>query len=284
MTPKLLAVSFLILSLLMPAAFVCARQGLDFEVPLPAATRFLDSKDFSFAGKNIRSLLYKSKESPAVIRAYYQRVMLEQGFRNLSASQEQFKDRVLLKFQKEDLVLRIALTPKPEGTEIVISKYLEPSGSLPLEKSKPSLKDSLFALPKEDMPGEDLIFIPRPPQGIRWQGSRQGANAILSYGTPIPAEKLVSFYKEKMPAYGWQLENESAAKEALDTYKGSGGEKAIGLPESPFSDGEDLSGIIGDSYLLEFAGSRGQAQVTIMPNYVDRKLGSIVTIFYNQKE
>ena len=279
------AIAFFILVFLMPVALACGQQGLDLEVPLPAGSQLMDTKDFSLAGKNIRSLLYKSKESLSGIRAYYQRAMAEQGFRNLSASQQgQFKDTAQLKFQKEDLIVRIALTPKPEETEIVISKYLEPPGSLPLEKSKPSVKDSLFALPKKDAPGEDLAFIPRPPSGVRWQGLRQEKEAILIYGTPLSPDTLIRFYQGKMPSYGWQLENESATKEVLEAYKKASGGKSPDLLESPFGDGEDFAGIIKDSYLLEFEGSRGQAQVTIIPNYVDRKLGSIVSIFYSQGE
>jgi hypothetical protein len=188
----------------------------------------------------------------------------------------------------EAFVVDIVLTRKDKdgqnGTLVVISKYIQSENSPDIEKSLISVKDPMFSIPEpeseEDVPGEDLKIIPRPPQSTRWSASAQKNQVRLIYATSLSVTEAVEFYKNKMPGYDWQVERETATKDALDAYtQATGGKEAFRVPKF-FGGLEDPKEIIRGGYVLNFKGSQGQAQITVMPNFIDTKRGSIVSISY----
>lgn len=255
--------------------------NLDFQVPGPPQGELLDSKALRLGGRDIRTFLYNSKENQYDIAAYYQRFFEGQEFWNILDKAKQHNGSRILRFKKQDLVVSISIMPDIDETQVVIAKYLQPEGSLSPEETKPSVKDSLFALPEQDKPGEDLMVIPRPPESIRWMSKKLDRGQFLIYATALPVAETVRFYKAQMPYRAWRLQEETATSNTLETYKQITGRKDLGV-QTPFSDGEDLNQIVNDSYILNFRGSFGEAQITVFPNFVDRQLGSIVQINYNK--
>jgi hypothetical protein len=254
-------------------------QG-DSDFPLPPESELLETKDLRLGGRDIQTFVYKSKVDQYNITEYYRKFFQDKEFDNLLDKREKRKDKQLLKFKKGELVFSLAIIPKPDGTHVVIAKYLEPAGSPPLESMELSVKDSLFALPQQDGPGKDLDFIPRPPESIRWLRQDLERRSLLTYATKLSVEEVVAFYKAQMPAQGWEFIKETATQQAVEAYKSTTGKKDLGL-EKPFSDGEDLNQIINDSYVLDFKGRAGEVRLTIFPNFVDRKLGTLVQIAYS---
>ena len=156
------------------------------------------------------------------------------------------------------------------------------AGELSLEKAKFSVKDSIFALPKEDEPGADLPAVPRPPESVRIMSRNSGDTRRVMYTTSLDVGAAADFYRENMPEREWTLTNETAARKAIEVYEKITGKKSLGI-KSPFSDGEDFEQLIKDSYVLNFTASFGSAKLIIFPNFIDRKSGSIVQISYSEK-
>lgn len=257
----------------------------DFSSYAPPQSELVDSKEFIFGGRNFQAVLYKSKENQYDLTNYYRQFFKEQGFNSIFDKKETVarEDKWLLRFKKQDLVVSLALMPKFGYTEVVVTQYLQPAGSLPPEKLRPTIKDTLLALPEKDQPGEDLSIIPRPPKSVRWMSPGTGKAVQLAYNTSLSVDEARDFYKTQMPSWGWEMEIEIATNEAVSAYKKSTGKRDLGI-KTPFKDGEDLNQIINDSYVLNFKASHGQARIVIFPNFVDRKLGSIVQILYVRGE
>jgi hypothetical protein len=275
---------------------IFAQLDLDFEVPAPAESELVQKQNFRFGGKDILALGWTSKQDPLAVKNYYCLFFQENGFKKIkeedlfqdtSSLELKFKKQEVLgdvsikqmRFKKKELVIDVILSSRPgQPTEIAVAKYLQPEGSPDLEHLKPSIKDSFFDLPKEDGPGKDLLNIPRPPQAIRWASLGEAKDMILVYATELTVQQAKEFYKENMPYQEWELEKEVSAGQLLDAYKKTTG-KSVNIPPL-FIDAEDLSGVVADTEQLEFKGQSGKAQISIMPNFVDRKLGSIVQIAY----
>ncbi|MDD5155274.1 MAG: hypothetical protein PHF11_02175 [Candidatus Omnitrophica bacterium] len=255
--------------------------NLDFNVPVPEDARLADTKDFSFAGRRIKSLLYNSDQGKPALAAYYEKQMAKQGFARVKDQAMPAGNARMLRFKKEDLVVDIYLKSRMQKSDIIISKYLEPPGSAPLDKENFSAKDLAFAFPDKDLPGEDSKLIPRPPQGIRMFAQPGASRGMLMYTSPLNVERLREFYKAKMPEHSWQLDREFPLKEGLELYKRAGGKSKI--PNTKIlGDGPEISKVIADSYELYFRGNKGFAEIIISPNFLDPNLGSIVTINLEQ--
>jgi hypothetical protein len=255
---------------------------LSFKVPAPPEGKLEDVKALNWSGRDILTLLYKSRLNEYDVINFYKRFFNNRDFLIILEKKEQFSSKRLLRFRKEDLVVSLAVTPQGEETQVVIAKYLQPEDTLSPEKTKFSLKDFMGNLPKTDNPGEDLKIVPRPPQSIRWVGRKWGRQFMLTYATELSVPQVVRFYKDRMPNHTWRLKDEIATQKAINAYERVSGKK-IDLP-SPFGEeGEDLDSIVNDSVVLDFRGDYGQAKITAFPNFVDRKSGSIVSIIYKKE-
>ena len=104
---------------------------------------------------------------------------------------------------------------------------------------------------------------------------------IISYTTTQSIPELGRFYVKNMSSYGWKLESNIATKNSMEVYdRFSGTKKSIIIPKLPFADTEDLSKIIQDSYILDFKNRKAKVRITIFPNFVNRRLGSMVNLNY----
>lgn len=277
---KVICFSILIAAILFSNAI--AGPDMDFQVPVPGTSQLLDTKDFYMSGRQIKARLYKSRlDKPSAIR-YYEDVLASQGFVKTSDDTDKKSGAKMMKYKKEELVINVSVIPQPDGTtQLMLANYLQPRGTPELGKAKPSFKDSIFALPKQDMPGKDLGFVSRPPNSVRWASIDTGKQRTLMYSTSLSVADAAQFYKERLSS--WTIENETATRDALKDYKEATGKNPAQIPRF-FSDGEDFNSVVEDSCNLDFRNGQEKLSVTIFPNFTDRKLGSIVSITYNEAQ
>lgn len=270
--------------LLILPIFSFAQQGLDFNIPAPEASQLAEERSYNLGSIPVKAFLYDSTKDEYSIIGYYQNFFNEHGFEKVSDKRfESIKLRII-KFKKEDLIVSIAIESKFGGAKVVINKYLQTEGSPSPEEQLASLKNSpLFSIPKEDQPGKDLSFIPRPPDSVRWLNKVTSQQVLLIYSTVLPLQELKQFYLNNMPSYGWQLTKGIATKDTIRAYdrvEKQDPQLAGGL-NGIMKDGEDITQVASDSYVLGFRSQKGTAKVIIYPNFVDRKLGSMVYITYS---
>lgn len=259
-----------------------AENDLNFKIPTPANAKSLDSKEFTLGGRQILAELYGCDKTPDEVSDFYRNFFQEQGFQKKTDKPNVKTKKQFLRFKKNELVIDITVYDKQGQTEVGITKYLEPAGEPSLEKLKPSVKDSIFTLPKEDLPGKDITGISRPPESVRISSMDFGKSAQALYTTTLNAETTSDFYRKNMASSQWVLSNEIATKQAADAYKKTTKKKELGI-ESFFSDGESFEQIINDSYVLNFYSGKSKCQITIFPNFLSRELGSMVQISYNEE-
>ena len=282
--------------------------GLDFNVPGPPAGEEIDTTSFTFGGGQIQAIAYESPKNQYEIAMYYDNFFKEKGFRKLldgDVLEEEMQkiksggqdlrgllggkmpeiDIRKIRFKKDELVIDVMLSSKKQTvTDVIIAKHLQPAGAPSLEERKLSIYDDTFVrLPKEDLAGEDLRIIPRPPESIRWNRIDRGRQTILSYASPLSVDELSGFYRRNMPYQAWELQEEmSTGDMAVDYQKATGGKKLNFT--SPFADGENLNKIVDDGSFLDFKGRFGSARIMIFPNFIDRKEGSVIQIIYKEED
>ncbi len=254
-----------------------AQEPANFQVPLPGNSKFIDNKDLVMGGRNIQVSLYQCEDEPSKIADFYRNYFTEKEFTKTMDKKDSKAGIHRLRFKKDELVVSFAIRPDAANSELVIAKYAQMPGEPEPEDTKPSVKDSLFALPKKDIPGFDLSNVPRPPESVRMVSTRMGKSAILLYATSLSVEELMSFYQDNLSSEGWVLQNEQAAKDGVEAYINNTKKTSLGFG-SPFSDGEDLESIIKDSYILTYKSSSSSLKITVFPNLFDRKLGAFVQI------
>lgn len=274
---------FILVFYLLSSSFLYAQNTENFLVPEPPGGKLVDTKNFSLDDKHpIETFLYSATLDPEQIAGFYLNYFDKKEFKKTMDNLEAKTKRRVLRFKKDEEVVSIAITPKQNGSEIVLARYRQLPGEPEIEKLKPSLHNPLFALPKQDVPGVDLAQVPRPPESVRMMGKHMGGGALLLYTTILDVGATADFYKTKMPDQGWRLENDIATKDAVDAYKRATKKKTLGI-SAPFSDGEDFEQIVTNSCVLVFKGSEGEAKITIFSNFMDRKLGSMVQIILRNK-
>ncbi|MCK9571795.1 MAG: hypothetical protein M0Q96_00735 [Candidatus Omnitrophica bacterium] len=271
----------LIFVILMFCRGVLAEESMNFDVPVPPGSKFLDSKDLYFGNRNVNSTLYASDEEVGQISNYYRSFFEKEGFRKLIDSLDEATNRQTLRFQQNTLVVSVVIFIKDKQANIAISKYLQLAGEPAIEDTKPSVNDTLMQLPTEDVPGRD--YLPRLPQSVRIMSLERDKTVTIVYTTALSVADVVNFYRQNMADDGWDILNQSAVGEATQEYMKANGKKDLGI-ELPFSDGEDLGQVVNDSYILNFEKGSEKAETTILPNFTSRERGSMVQISYHKAE
>ena len=278
--PKRILFYFLCLWLISLATAVAQNYDLDFLVPSPDGSSAVDTKDIVMHGREVKNVLYHSNKSLIDIGRFYEDFFAARGFEK-TMDNAATSGKHLFKFQKQDLAVGLVFSSQGNQNQIVVTKYLQPPGAVGVEEeTKLSVGDTFLATPKEDVPGEDLEFVPRPPDSIRWARTEAQGRINLVYGTRNSIESLVSFYGQRMSYYGWTLTKEQGMAPTVSAYENIQGVPP--LPQLPIEGAEDLKGVIRDMHLLDFSGQKGKVSISIMPNFLDRRNGSVVQIDYLQ--
>jgi len=177
-------------------------------------------------------------------------------------------------------VVGIAIEPKENENQIVIAQYVQPKGSPPPEKTRPAWKDLLTLLPQEDQSGEDLRYIPRPPQSVRLSGINFRNQTFLTYVSKESAEQLRQFYEDEMFRLGWEMFHKASMEETVKFYKENSKKKNLAVLKLPFPD-ITFENFIAGGYILYYKGYGAQAQLSIFNNNTSgKKQGSFVQIKY----
>jgi hypothetical protein len=279
--------SFALMPAILAACFLfsCAWAGdfLDFDIPVPGNSKLLDSKELILGMRQVNTSLFGSDEPADSAAAFYIDFFGKKDFEKVLDKIYPKTGKRLLRFKKDTLVASISIIRKGDNTEIVIAKYLQMPGDLPPEKTKPSVKDTIFALPASDVEGIDAPGIPRPSPSVRIMGLKMGQGIMAMYTTPLDVDSAVDFYCSRMPSHHWQLVLKSGAKEGMDEYLKVNKKESLGI-QSPFSDGEDFEQVVRESVVLNFSAGSENAEITIFPNFSSRALGSIVQVSYSGQE
>ncbi len=270
---------FIIGFFLLACAVSYAQENTEAKAPVVPLGVLLDSKSFTLGGLSITTELYKSQEPIFGVAGYFENFFKEQGFKKIIDRKETSLNRRLIRFKRGDSVFSIALAPKMGYTEVVIARYSQPPGVADPEAMKVSLKDTLFALPKEDVPGKDMF---RPPESVRCVFKEQNGQILLVYATKLSVDEIKKFYKKDMVKDGWQLENETSAVDAMEGYQRIA-KKKIDIPALPFEDAKDMQEVIKGSYDLFFkkkddSGQNKLVEIVVFPSIAAGEGGSFVQV------
>ncbi len=287
MRPKknVFIVAVMLIIIAASSAYAAKQIDTSFDVPPPPNTRLLDTQELDWVvGEQMYITTYESAEAASAVIFYYRNFFAQQRFQKISDTANEKIKRHTLRFKKDQLIVDVMVIDRQVKREIAISKFLQAE-----EETSPELAGRLTAkslisfMPDEDEPGKDLTTVPRPPQSVRMMVRDNGDGLTIMYRTSLNAKATADFYRLKMPAYQWKLVNETATAKAVEAYKQATGEKSLGI-KSPFPDGENLEQVVSDSYMLKFSSGSDSAQITVMPNFLSRKLGSMVQIVYSEKQ
>ena len=105
-------------------------------------------------------------------------------------------------FKKDSDYLYVACSQTPRGKALALLKFLIVLSQKEIRVCAP---ETLLIWPKET-DGRDLSFIPRYPSSVRVTDViREEKEAYLIYMSGDDISKILSFYKKKLPAFGWRL-------------------------------------------------------------------------------
>lgn len=260
-----------------------AQENAEAKAPVVPLGSLLDSKSFTLGGLSISTELYKSQEPPFGVALYFENFFKEQGFQKIIDRKETSLNRRLMRFKRGDSVFSAVITPKMGYTEVVIVRYSQPPGAPDPEAMKVSLKDTLFALPKEDVLGKDLF---RPPESIRCAFREQNKQVFLVYSTNLSVDEIRKFYKTEMAKDKWQLVSETPSANAMEG-AGQALKKKIDQATLPFEDAKDIQQVLKESYDLLFrknddSGQNKAVEIVVLPSIIAGENSSFVQVIGNE--
>lgn len=268
---------FLFISLAF-TGFAQAEEPEYFSVPKPPQSELMDTHQMRMGGADVNSFLYSSPASQDQIMRYYEDYFRQKEFETIFNNT--YNKKRVLRVKKEDRIVNVAAMPKDGNEEVVIAHYLLPKGASPFEELKSSWEESISYLPKEDKPGEDLSFIPRPPESIRVGRIDHENRTYITYISTEPVGELKEFYKNNMAIHGWAMAKELDIQEAVNKYRGMVGSKKAFKPDLP--SGISMDELIAGGSILNFQGQLGKAQINVV-NLSGKNQGSFVQVEYAQE-
>jgi hypothetical protein len=275
--PMLKQIVYLSLSGLLCLGLVQAEESSNFSLPGPPGGSLKDTHQMRMGGTEVFSLLYLSSQPQEKIIKFYQEFFSQNEFK--AVFDRTTAEKRILRVKKENRIVNVVVMPKDQHqTQVVIAHYLLVPGLSEFEAPKPSWQEIISALPKEDGPGEDLSFIPRPLESIRLTSITYEKSTYISYTSVKSAQETREFYKSQMQILGWQIEEEIDTQEATQRFKQFTGKTdlKVGLPS-----GVSLDELVAGGYILNFKSAQGKAQISIINNSFSKdKPGSFVQIKY----
>jgi len=305
------------LVLLLSSVWAEDEVGIDFVVPAPENSEKIDTFTLKLRGQDVSGVVYKSEDNRFDVANYYSDFFRDEEFDNVLdekmpdmvppesiAKPENasllkggnIKDKVMellprskirrMQFKKDQLVVEVALTAADDGTDVGIAKYLLPIGVANLDELPMSTEDTFFDMPKEDLEGEDLSDVPRPPDSVRLSNMNIGKQTYVTYTTELSLDEALEFYERMMELEGWDLTSSFKAGDMLDKYKKMSGSKKgfkLGKLRFPFSGSRDLDKAFYQTYTLNFTNDYEFVKITIMPNIISSEEGAVVQIVYSEE-
>ena len=276
----------IIMAVVISASFVFVSEA--FDVPAPPDSKLDQTKPLIFGGRKLSATGYVSTANVLAIVEFYKAHFMEEGFKLIVDKYLADTPNRQLRFAKGPQEVDIFLVPIADGTtQVGILPHYQGPGVQPFDKTFPSFKDTVFhepqsKMPTEDVPGEEIPLVPRLPDSVRIKSQVYNSGAIMGiYVVPMKVSEVVDYYKETMPNYNWNLDNEVSANKAP-----KGVESIASLiPKIPnvFTDGENLGEVISNSAVLHYSGQWGRVTITVFMNFISRDQGSMVQVVYRER-
>lgn len=180
------------------AAFLCAflliaSLASGYTLPVPPNTVKEDEIEANINNIPYTTQVYLSELPLGEVVSFYKENLPKQGF-SLSGENENtqalvFSHPVL----KDNLAIVVENTPENK----ILIRISNWHGELVKEEAaKPDFT--------KDVPGSDVPGVPRYPSAVRISSVSYGEMKNASYTSQDEKEKILSFYKAQMPAYGWK--------------------------------------------------------------------------------
>lgn len=257
-----------------------AQESKDFALPSPPEAVLKDTQNFRLGGADISALLYSSALLPAEINSYYQDFFARNQFKLIFNAEQ--KQKRVMSFQKDSLMVNISLERKGSGTEVGVASYLLPAGASSPAGLKPTFGELVALLPKQDQAGDDPAFIPRPPESVRLISMPVGDSAAyFTYRSILSVGQISKFYEDKMLEAGWKIENKTEMDEALTDYQR---ETKSEVGARPLFPDLTLGELISGGTVLHFKGEQGAAEIALLNLKSSKEQqGSFIQIKYVKK-
>jgi len=205
MKKALLAV---ILALLCLSSFLaCAFADWQEPFPLPSAAEELSREQMQLMGGDFTITIYATELSFKEITKFYQEKLLQNGWEDISKDEKlkQLANAGLfsksLFFKNNDEVITIQNLPNPQAPR---------ETRFSLARGRPRFLRSDLGEEEPEPEHRELKDIPvypgatmEPFSSIRTQGRIQ-----VGYTTSDNIEQVIQFYREELPVYGWEIEEE----------------------------------------------------------------------------
>lgn len=263
-------------------------QNPSLEIPAPEDSEVLGTQDLKLFGRQIKGTSYRSQENEESIKLFYRNFFAKEGFVEILDKMLPKDTARRLQFRKENLFVEIVLTPAEEGTDIAVATYTLPKGIEKIEDLKLTVDDSIFTgIPTQDLKGEDIEGIPRPPESVRISSIQSAGLKYATYISKILTAEIRDFYKSKMFLDGWELKNESDLSQITQDYKRLTKSKDLGLGKAryPIEGAGDVEEAVSKSYVLDYKSGRGFVKINIMPNILPTKTETaVVQLSFTQED
>ena len=271
-------------------------------IPKPEGAKIIKEEETRVNNQLVYTSIYSLAGGSPNISEFYKAKLPNFGWKLGTETSE--KGITLLSFSKKDIVVNIlqqryagknlifvvqASTAKeldreecPECEEKMAEFQKELENSADPEEAKAKLTDSLkkiyaakqAAFPEKDMPGKDLLFVPRYPQSIRIQTieAEKNQEVRLTYYTRDSLAQVLDFYRQFMKVEYWELVKEVDFQDLAQSPE---------LPPEVLKAMQQLK-LIGKEF--SFKGPRGKCRVTAL----DQQIGSsepirIINVIYYAK-
>ncbi|RKY27539.1 MAG: hypothetical protein DRP61_04045 [Candidatus Omnitrophota bacterium] len=261
----------------------------DFSFLKPPSTFYQREQKVNVSGQDIKAYVFQTTLTEADLIDFYDRVLKDKGFTKASEEFQQASTG-FFKYTKKSQVINIQIMKAQgdfPGVTVVASVYNQSAissegcsacgGGFPSDNSLTSSPGSTaqnFDSITEDLPGEDLEFIPRPPGSIRLVNVKNDAPFMVNivYKCSQSREELKKFYKQNMDYHYWKLTAEISSSQLGDELKNLTGKLPQGPPVS--------LDVLTSAYNLYFKGPYGEATIVIMEN--PQGEGRVVSILYRK--
>lgn len=196
---------------------------LDQDIPLPRDAQEMMNKSANFGPSPVALKAYETSLSDKGIASFYKSEMKKRGW----------VERASLFFIKDDMFVNLGIVPiKPSSGK---TRFTVASGKMFNEEAIKQME--------KDTP-DTLNFMPLYPKAKQKALMDTPTGLIASYSVDSSIKDVISFYKSKMPQYGWVLSEETPVKvrKVDDCPACRGGKDAAAKATEPSMKGESYSG------------------------------------------
>lgn len=256
--------------------------------PLSEAEKFLKppntfsekKQNLSVLGTGIEAFVYQSSLQLKDLIIFYKKKLTLPGFELADESQTGLlrylynKKQVLLiniaevAAEKPYCLVTASILPSPELEAILegTQPFSSDKDKTQQTVSQEDIYENISSL-KEDMPGEDLAFIPRPRLSARVfsASTKDPVTVTLMYRCSQNLKDLAAFYKQNMAYYNWELTMEYPSENLEDQ-----------LESLPIPEGLPLDPTIN----LYFESNYGEATIVITDKIKEKM--RLVNIYYKE--